>query len=344
MFEFSQLAVPIVQAPMAGGLNTPQLAAAVANAGGVGSFGFAYTRADKIAEDLAKTRALTQGPINANFFVFQPVESPSKKVLASALQALSELPLEVSGELVIPTSPFFPDLEQQLDAVWAHPPEILTFHFGLPSSALIHSAHSKGICVGVSATNKEEGTAIEKAGADFIVAQGIEAGGHRGIFDPLACDSELPMADLVKQLVDATTLPIVAAGGLMTGQEIGGAIDLGAAAVQMGTAFLCCEEAGTSATYRQMLLSKEGRNTVYTSGFSGRRAQGIENQFIRLMENKPTLAFPIQNTLTGPIRKQANVDNDPEYQSLWAGRGYAKSRSMPVSELMQVLQSEMEQF
>ena len=340
-FEFSQLRAPIIQAPMAGGLNTPLLASAVCNAGGVGSFGFAYTSAEKISQDLLDTKVLTAGPVNANFFIFQPVEMPSKQVIVDAVAALSGFSLDDDYTLTIPAPPFFPDITQQLEAIWALPPAILTFHFGIPSPAIIQAAHSRNISVGITATNVEEALAIVKSGADFIVAQGIEAGGHRGTFNAVGEDSELPTEQLVRDLVKATPLPVVAAGGIMSGQDINRVLDLGAVAAQMGTGFLCCDEAGTPPSYRAMLLSDEARSAQFTRGFSGRRAQGISNRFMAFMDNKPTLPFPIQNTLTGPIRKIAARSGNAEFQSLWAGRSYAKTRSMPVKRLIQVLREEM---
>ena len=341
MFEFSQLRLPIIQAPMAGGLNTPLLASGVSNAGGIGSFGFAYSGAEKIAQDLFETKAQTSGPVNANFFVFQPVELPSDQVVNDAVAALADFSIDSGYNLQVPTQPFFPDITHQLEAVWAQRPAMLTFHFGIPAQEIIEAARVRGISVGITATNLEEGLAIVASGADFIVAQGIEAGGHRGTFSPYGNDSELPLEQLLRDLVSATPLPIVASGGVMTGEDINRVLSLGAAAAQMGTGFLCCDEAGTPASYRKMLMTTGSTPTQFTRGFSGRRAQGISNRFMTAMEGKPTLPFPIQNSLTGPIRQAAAKSDDVEFQSLWAGRSYAKTRSMPVADLMQTLSEEM---
>ncbi len=184
MFNLSKLGVPIIQAPMAGGINNPLLASEVSNAGGVGSFGFSYSTPQKISEDLAATRALTNGPINANFFVFSPVDLPSQAIQTQAIEALKNLPVAGEYSVSTPQAPFYPAIEDQLNPIWTHRPEILTFHFGVPSLSLIEKAHSLGITVGITATSLKEGRAVEKSGADFIVAQGIEAGGHRGIFNP----------------------------------------------------------------------------------------------------------------------------------------------------------------
>jgi nitronate monooxygenase len=197
---FKQLKVPVIQAPMAGGINNPVMAAASANAGGVGSFGFAYSTPEKIEADLIATQALTTGPMNANFFVFSPVDAPNSEEINAACASLQELPGAHGLQLSPPKAPFFPDLEKQIEPIWKIRPAVLTFHFGIPYHSLIEKAKSLGILVGISATNLNEAAQIEKAGADFIVAQGIEAGGHRGIFNPHATDEKLSAFDLLIQL------------------------------------------------------------------------------------------------------------------------------------------------
>ena len=344
MFQFSSLKLPIIQAPMAGGVNTPRLASAVSNAGGIGSFGFSYSKPDKINKDLIETKALTNGAINANFFVFSDVELPSKELQSAALEAVRSLPIDGDFNVSIPQEPFFPDIETQLDPIWEHCPEILTFHFGIPKKSIIERALSLGINVGITATSVKEALEIERVGASFIIAQGVEAGGHRGTFNPEGKDDNLSLAELVNKLVNVTSLPIVAAGAIMTGANIVAALKIGATAVQMGTAFLCCEESGTSESHKEFLLNKKNRKTLFTKSFSGRRAQGIENEFIKFMEGKSILPFPIQNTLTNSIRKLAVGINDGEYQSLWAGQAYDKIRSLPANELMIKLEEEIKKF
>jgi nitronate monooxygenase len=342
MFNFTQLALPLIQAPMAGGITTPQLVAAVANHGGVGSFGFAYSTPEKIHADLVAAQSLSSGPINANFFVFSPVRLPSDKTQANAMQALRSLGVDGAQSLTIPAEPFYPNLMEQLEPVWKARPAILSFHFGLPPDGVIAKAHALGIAVGISATSVMEGLAIESAHADFIVAQGIEAGGHRGQFDLQAEDEALSTLALTAQLAKHCRIPIVAAGGIMNGAHIQNALAKGAQAVQMGTAFLCCDESGTPPSYRHYVLHKQDRPTTLTNAFSGRQARGLENTFTRTMQNQTTLPFPIQNTLTGPLRQWAVAQNDAEYQSLWAGTAYAQARSMSTKDLMQQLRNEFE--
>lgn len=341
MFNFSRLEAPIIQAPMAGGINNPKLASEVANAGGVGSFGFAYSTPQKISEDLVATRALTKGPINANFFVFSTLDLPAQAIQAQAIEALRNLPIVGDYSVSIPQAPFYPDVEEQLNPVWEHCPEIVTFHFGIPPLRAIEKAHSLGIVVGITATSVEEAIAIEKAGADFIVAQGIEAGGHRGIFDPNGADEKLTAINLTKKLIKCCSIPIVCAGAIMDGADIANALKAGAVAAQLGTAFLCCDESGASPAHKDYLLNQQSRGSVFTKGFSGRLARGIENEFIRLMKDKAILPFPIQNTMTASLRQLAGKTNNGEYQSLWAGQGYARTRNLSAKDLMLALKKEL---
>jgi nitronate monooxygenase len=282
---------------MAGGITTPQLVAAVANQGGVGSFGFAYSTPEKIHADLVAAQSLTSGPINANFFIFGPVRLPSDQMQKNAMQALRSLDVDGVQSLTIPAEPFFPNLMEQLEPIWNARPAILSFHFGLPPIGVIEKAHALGIAVGISATSLEEALAIESAHADFIVAQGIEAGGHRGQFDLQAKDEALSTLALTAQLAKHCHTPIVAAGGIMNGAQIQNALAKGAQAAQLGTAFLCCDESGTPPSYRDYLLHKQDRPTTLTKAFSGRLARGLENTFTRTMQAKTTLPFPYDSGL-----------------------------------------------
>jgi nitronate monooxygenase len=341
MFNFSKLGIPVIQAPMAGGINNPLFASEVSNAGGVGSFGFSYSTPQKISEDLAATRVLTKGPINANFFVFSPVDLPTKAIQVKAIEALKNLPIEGEHSVSIPQPPFYPDIDEQLNPVWEHCPEILTFHFGIPQLSLIEKAHSLQIAVGITATSLKEARAVEKAGADFIVAQGVEAGGHRGTFKSDEVDEKLSAMDLTRLLVKECSIPVVAAGAIMDGADIANALKAGAIAAQLGTAFLCCDESGASPAHKEYLLNHHYRGSVFTTGFSGRSARGIDNEFIRLMEGKIVLPFPIQNTMTASLRQLAGRANNGEYQSLWAGQDYSRIRRLNTKNLMMTLKEEL---
>lgn len=339
-FSLDKLRVPIIQAPMAGGTCTPALVGAVSNAGGLGSFGFAYCTPQKISDDLAAVKRLTSGPVNANFFVFHDVPMPSVELQQQAIHALKKLPDAQDLRLACPQPPFFPSLMTQLEPVWLHRPAVLTFHFGLPAPDVLARARIHGIAVGVTATCLAEAQAIEAAGADFVVAQGIEAGGHRGTFHPDTLDEDLTTSALVRQLAPVLNIPVVAAGGLMTGADIARSMAEGAAAAQLGTAFLCCDESGASPAHKHFLLTKPTRGTQYTHAFSGRRAQGLRNHFMDAMQGQPHLPFPLQNTLTSSLRQHAVQHDDGEHQSLWAGRAYAQARPMSAAELVKTLEQE----
>ena len=337
MFSFDQLKYPLIQAPMAGGPNTPDMISSVANLGAVGSYGFAYSSAENIRKDLLAARekieALIDGAINANFFVFRDVDAPDAKTIDAAVDSLRQAAGN-DTEMTIPQSPYFPDLSTQLEPIWELRPDILTFHFGIPDAKIIEKAHSLDIAVGITATSDEEAIQIEKAGANFIVAQGIEAGGHRGIFDPNDIDEALPCLELVKSIKSVTDLPVVAAGGIMHADHIHDALNIGATAVQMGTAFLTTHESGASQAHKDYLLNRQQRSAEITKGFSGRPARGINNQFIQQMKDKPVLPFPIQNTLTGKMRAAAVIRNDGEFQSLWAGSHFSECQEESVSQLI----------
>lgn len=324
---------------MAGGPSTPQLVSAVVNAGAVGSFGFAYSKVDAIERDLLAAQALfekgNRGAVNANFFVFNEVQMPPSIQVEAAIASLAEITGIADIQALQP--PFYPDLYQQLEPVWAIRPDILSFHFGIPDAAVIEKARSLDIAVGITATCASEARQIADAGANFIVAQGIEAGGHRGIFNPNAEDEHLPALELLEVLDEVTDLPLIAAGGIMTSNQIREALGLGAKAVQMGTAFLTTSESGASAAHKGYLINKTDRRTKITRGFSGRPARGIDNRFIEAIADKPVLPFPVQNTLTGPMRAKAVADNNGEFQSLWAGSNFADCREETTAALIQRL-------
>lgn len=336
--QFYRPETPVIQAPMAGGISTPEFVAAASNAGIIGSFGFAYSSAEKIDADLQAGRALTSGAINANFFVFSPVAAPSSTEFDQAVTALRDLPLAEHLEFSPVAEPYYPPLADQLAPIWDHKPELITFHFGIPNKAIISRAQSLGILVGATATSLAEGRQIAAAGADFIVAQGIEAGGHRGTFDAEAGEDECnDTAILTAQLTHNLETEIVSAGGIMNAADIGNMRKQGATAVQMGTAFLCCDEAGTDPVYRDYLLHKQDRKTVLTRGFSGRWARSIATEFTAKMAGKPVLPFPIQNTVTGGLRKHSIAKGTGECFSLWAGTGFAKAQPLPVARVVETL-------
>lgn len=339
----TSMKVPVIAAPMAGGPSTPQLAAAVANAGGIGGLGFAYSTPQKIADDLAAVAGLTtkSDAILANFFVLEEPQLPDANTQQAALDALRSLPIANDVRLAMPEPPFIPSLAAQLQAVWdsPHRPAIVTFHFGIPPAEHIARAKECGMLIGMTATSADEAQRVAAAGADFIVAQGFEAGGHNGIFDRTAERDTLPLDKLLPEVLKVC-LPVVAAGGIMDGAAIRRVIQAGAVAAQMGTAFLACPESGASPAYKRYLLTCRDAGTVVTRAFSGRRARAVNNEFTTRMHAKSTLPFPIQNTVTQPIRAKAQKLNEAAYQSLYAGVNYSACRQLSAGELVHALQRE----
>jgi nitronate monooxygenase len=333
---------PIIQAPMAGGPGTPELAAAVSNAGGLGSLAGGYLTANQIAAELERARQLTSRPLNVNLFA-GGYESRSDHDPTPILRLLTTIHAELG--LPPPELPKVgPDpLREQIAAVLYARPRVFSFTFGIPPAGLMLELRAKGIAMFGTATTVAEGEMLADADVDAIVAQGSEAGAHRGTFAGPFEAAMVPTLELVRQITARVRTPVIASGGIMTGAEIGKALDAGATAVQLGTAFLACPEAGTSAAYRAALRRSSGEDTVITRAYSGRPARGIRNRFVDLVGERDELIlpFPIQNSLTRPMRAAATKAADPDYLSLWAGTGVSRLREMPAGLLVATLMREL---
>ena len=339
----------IVQAPMAGGPTTPELLASVTEAGALGSFGFAYSTPDQIHSQCQAFRSLcadrnlaSDCGWNANFFVFPDVLEPSSESVAAAVKQLEPLARRVSVDASAMTyDNRLPALREQVEAALAYKPSLISFHLGIPLPELVETIQAAGCSVAMSATSLAEAMLVQSAGADFIVAQGFEAGGHRGIFEPDASDDKLGISELVEVLTDNCGLPVIASGGIMHGRDIASIMRQGADAVQMGSAFLTVDECGSHATYRAAIDSFGERDTRLTPGFSGRPARGIRNLFIDSIDGvDDVLPFPLQNSLTGALRKAAGSSKDYELMSLWAGCNYNQARNCSAAQLIQELRQE----
>lgn len=334
---------PIIQAPMGGGPGTPALAAAVTNAGGLGSLAGAYLTPAELEEEIAHTRALTSGSLNVNLFAGGYHEHPDRDP-APILALLRDVhrALEI-GEPALPHVPPDP-FHAQLEVVLRAKPRVFSFTFGIPSAEAMRALRDAGIVIVGTATTVEEARMLADAGVDAIVAQGAEAGAHRGTFARSFAASMVPALDLVAQIVSSTHTPVIASGGIMNGEEIASALKAGASAVQLGTAFLACDEAGTSHAYRHALARATGEDTVITRAYSGRAARGIRNTFIDLVGEREELIlpFPIQNSLTRTMRAASAKRDNPDYLSLWAGTGVARMRPMPAGDLIALLVHETE--
>ena len=318
---------------MAGGPGTPELAAAVSNAGGLGALGVAYLSPEQILAEIRKTRALTSGPINVNLFAGGYPSSPPQFDSTAVLEVLSDVHATLGLPAVLP--PFPPNkFAEQLQAVLQARPEVLSFTFGMLDRQSIAELHARGIAVLGTATTVEEAKMLADAGVDAVVAQGSEAGAHRGTFAGAFEASMVPIVELVRGI--APFAPVIASGGIMDGADIRTMLDLGAAATQLGTAFLPCAESGASPAYRDALLAAKSDTTVITRAYSGRPARGLRNDFIALLEGREDSIppFPLQNALTKPMRTAAAKLGKSGFLSLWAGRGVARCRVMPVAELV----------
>lgn len=323
---------PLMLAPMAGGPSTPALVAAVCNAGGLGSYGAAYLPRGKVREVIHGIRALTDKPFAINLFADDGEEASGETV-----QAAQEAIAKYREELGLPPSaPPAPPvtMAEAMPALIDERVPIFSFTFGIPPGAILTACRDAGIVTMGTATTVAEARALEDAGVDVIVAQGAEAGGHRGTFDRNAEPPLVGTLALVPQIVSAVRVPVVAAGGIMDGRGVAAALALGAQMASLGTAFLLCPEAGTSAPYRAALRQAQADATVITRAFSGRAARGLANRFTREMSGAPLAPYPVQNALTREVRSAAALAGKAEFLSLWAGQGAGLARDVPAGELV----------
>jgi nitronate monooxygenase len=334
---------PVIQAPMAGGGDTPQLVAAVSEAGAFGFIGAAYLTSQQIGEAARAVRLLTKQPFGINLFAPLPAPvAPSnpRPALERVASYFREVGLPAPESVPQPKDAF----AEQVAAALETGAIAFSFTLGIPSSAVLEAIRSRGMAFVATATTVQEAIAIEQAGAEAVVAQGSEAGGHRGKF---ASDFDSGMVGtmaLVPQMVDAVRIPVIASGGIMDGRGIAAALALGARAVQLGTAFLTCDEAGVSEAYRTAILSAHEDETRITRAFSGRPARGIVNRFMTEVEAgagpDDILPFPFQNVLTRPLRNAAARNGRAEFLSLWAGQGLRLARRQSAAALLERLSKE----
>ncbi|MGN7981281.1 NAD(P)H-dependent flavin oxidoreductase [Burkholderia sp. 22313] len=336
--------IPIIQAPMAG-VSTPALAAAVSNAGGLGSLGVGATNADGARKMIRDTRALTERPFNVNLFCHQParadaaVERAWLDWLAPAFREQGAAPPVSLSEIY---TSFVVD-DAMLAMLIEEKPAVVSFHFGLPSDEAIARLKRAGITLFAAATHPDEARQIAAAGIDAIVAQGIEAGGHRGVFDPAAPDDRLGTFALTRLIVRECALPVIAAGGIMDGGGIAAALALGAQAAQLGTAFVACPETSIDDGYRRALLGDAARRTTFTAAISGRIARGIANRLTALGDDPhapATPAYPIAYDAGKALHTAAKAKGEFGYGAQWAGQAAPLVRSLPAAELFATLERE----
>ena len=333
--------LPLIQAPMAG-VSTPALAAAVSNAGALGSLGLGNLDATAARTMIEATRALTGNPFNVNLFVHRPAR-PDAAREAAWLAALRPLFQQYDAEPPaalheIYTS--FAEDDAMLAMLLATAPRVVSFHFGLPDSTIITALKQAGCLLLATATNLTEARAAEAAGIDMLVAQGWEAGGHRGMFDVAATDEQLDTFTLTRQLARHSTLPVIAAGGIMDGRGIRAALDAGAIAAQLGTAFVSCPESSADVAYREAL--RHADHTLMTSAISGRPARCLANKFTQwgMGDIPPHPDYPIAYDAGKALNAAAKAAGESGYGAQWAGTHAHASRFLPAAALVAQLMQE----
>ena len=345
LLELCDIELPIIQAPMAG-VSTAELAAEVSNAGALGSIGVGATDADGARRMIAAFRARSQRSLNVNVFCHQPavahpsVESAWLDLLRPHFERYGAKP---PGELKEIYRSFVED-EAMLTMLLALKPRVVSFHFGVPSAERIQALREAKIVLLASATNPAEARIAERAGVHAVVAQGYEAGGHRGVFDPNADDDCLGTLALTRILARELAVPVIAAGGIMDGAGIAAALGLGAAAAQLGTAFIACPESSADAGFRQALVSDSANHTVMTRAISGRPARCLRNRFTVLgaaVSAKEIPAYPIAYDAGKALNIVAKAAGEPGYGAQWAGQGAPLARGLPAAELVRLLAEEL---
>jgi nitronate monooxygenase len=335
--------LPIIQAPMAG-VQSGALAVAVSEAGGLGSLPCAMLGVDAMRKELAVIKAASARPFNVNFFCHTP-PAPSPQREAAWRAALApfyrEYGIEPDATAAAPArAPFSAEAADALDEFR---PPVVSFHFGLPSAALLARVKAWQSKILSSATTVEEARWLEAQGVDAIIAQGLEAGGHRGNFLTEDPSTQAGTFALLPQIVRAVKVPVIAAGGIADAKGVAAALALGAAGVQIGTAYLLCPEASTSAVHRAALKSEAARHTALTNLFSGRPARGIVNRLMKELGpiNSAAPAFPLATAAVAPLRAKAESRGSGDFSPLWCGQNAGGCKEVPAAELTRALAADL---
>lgn len=316
------LTKPLILAPMAGGPSSIDLIVAASEAGALGSLAAAYLPAEKIQEEVLKIQSRTRKPFAINLFTPVPDVQISSLQLQKATEACALYRQELGLTTPSLQPPYHPNFDEQFEIVLKNKPAVFSFIFGLLNKEYIQEAQKEGILVVGAATNPADALELYELHVDAIVLQGFEAGGHRALFTPKQFDRKISTLDLLKKVHTLIPTPLIAAGGIMNKTQIKSALDHGATAVQMGSAFLLTKEAGTSSPYRQA-LTKLPRQTELTRAFSGRWARGLQNRFLMEMQNQEDsiLPYPAQNQWTRDLRNKSQQQGSSDFLSLWCGSG-----------------------
>ncbi|MGH2986375.1 MAG: NAD(P)H-dependent flavin oxidoreductase [Solirubrobacterales bacterium] len=324
---------PVLQAPMAGAA-TPQLAAAVSAAGGLGALGSAVLSPDELRREVEVFRARTDAPLHINFFCHAPAEA-TDELAERARDGIA--PLYAERGLGEPPQPD-PDEtrfdDARLSAVLEIRPAVASFHFGLPAATAVDAIRGAGIRVIAAATTVAEAVRLRELGADAVIAQGAEAGGHRASFLVSGDDGPIGTLALVPQVVDAVDVPVIAAGGIADGRGLAAVLALGAGAAQIGTAFLACPESGIDPAHREAVLGTPAEATTITRAFSGRPARAVHNRVSKALAGEAVLPFPLQRSLTRPL---ADGDDPEQVLSMWLGQAAPLAAERPAGEVVEAL-------
>ena len=337
--ELFGIELPIIQAPMASAQGSA-LAIAVSNAGALGSLPCGMLSIDEMRAELAAVRAATRRPFNVNFFAFPPRKPDPKRDAAwRALLAPYYRELEIDPSTVSAGPARAPFNNEQAEVLGEFRPSVVSFHFGLPAPELLARVRALGAKIISSATTVEEARRLEAQGVDAIIAQGLEAGGHRGSFLEFDLTAQAGTLALVPQVVRAVTVPVIAAGGIADASGVAAAMALGAAGVQVGTAYLLCPEASTSAVLRAALKSEASRRTVLTNIFSGRPARGMVNRLTRELGpmNDCAPPYPLAAAAIAPLRAKAESHGSGDFTLLLCGQNASGCREVPAAELTRAL-------
>jgi nitronate monooxygenase len=334
------LKYPVIQAPMSGGPSTAELVAAASAAGALGSLGAAYMTPEQIRTTIAQIREITDRPFAVNLFA-GGADIPGSSSGNAMTSLLTKLQKNLGDQTPPGSGAGNYIFDEQLQVLIDEQVAVVSFTMGLPSAAQMAQLKQSARVLIATATDVAESIAVMKAGFDAVVAQGVEAGGHRGSFLQPGEQTLIGGLALIPQIVDAGNISVIASGGIMDGRGIVAALALGATAVQMGTAFLTCTESGASKVVQEALLSLK-RPTTLTRMFSGRLARAVENELTKLESNnrEDILPFPRQNILTRELRNASQRNNNPEYMSLYAGQFYQAARMQSVAELLERLHLE----
>ncbi|GHF47073.1 NAD(P)H-dependent flavin oxidoreductase [Streptomyces morookaense] len=339
-FHLDQLSVPIVQAPMAGGASTPELVAAVNSTGALGFLAAGYRTADGMRQQVARTRELTSRPFGVNVFVPGAVD-PAAAAAVGAYRDELRAEAERFG-ITLPVPPAEDDdaWEAKIEALLHDPVPVVSFAFGLPSAAEAEALHRAGSLLVATVTTVAEAEAAQATGVDALCVQGPEAGGHRSTHDITAEPGTVPLPELLAAVRERVRLPLVAAGGLGSGEDVAAVLRGGACAAQLGTLYLRAHESGASQTHKDALADARFTTTAVTRAFSGRPARGLRNRFIDAHDSTAPGAYPHVHHLTRSLRSAAAEAGDAERLHLWAGARYRLARCAPAAEITRTLWEE----